>query len=212
MNAAYFFRVDGAKDNDAFFDAQRTSAEHVYAGLDFRVGSTGWIPDFVRVVVEDPGDKCCLTLVELESTEPAALASCRKYLPENSTTLVSRFSEYLYRVVLNYHSNADPREREFAKLKSILSEATQVKVTTAWPLRSATVFLEELPLIDQPTQATQGLTVEKDRQRKPYTFEGVLRLSARSKGPRAKHPYPRCLNSPSGSQQCNSALLAARHL
>jgi hypothetical protein len=83
MPTTYLFRVDMAKDNDEFFAAILPSAAHAYAGLDLRVGTAGWVPDLVRVVVQDSTDSCCLTLIELEAIESVALISCRKFLPES---------------------------------------------------------------------------------------------------------------------------------
>src|SRR5437899_9390134 len=130
MSTVYLFRVDGAKDNDEFFGATRASAHHVYAGADFRVGAAGWIPDLVKVVVEEPPERCSLTLIELEATESVALISCRKYLPEDSTGIFSAFNDYLDRVVRQCRSTADPRESEFVRLKIVLSTVSQVMITT----------------------------------------------------------------------------------
>src|SRR5262245_15322017 len=137
MSAVYFFRVDGAKDNDVFFGAVRGSAYLVYAGVDFRVGNTGWIRDLVKLVVEEPPSTCTLTLIELEATESAALISCRKYLPEKSANILTAFREYLDRVIRQCRMSADPRESELASLKVVLSQASQVTVTTAGALRSS---------------------------------------------------------------------------
>src|SRR6266478_8809890 len=131
MATVYLFRVDGSKDNDEFFASLRTSASHVYAGVDFRVGASGWIPDLVRIIVEDPPDRCSLTLIELEATESVALISCRKYLPENSAAILQAFTDYLDRLVRQCRSSADPREPEFAALKAVLSQVREVTVTTA---------------------------------------------------------------------------------
>ena len=35
MFKTYLFRIDGAKDNDDFFDTMRPSVSFVYAGADF---------------------------------------------------------------------------------------------------------------------------------------------------------------------------------
>lgn len=178
MPAVYLFRVDGAKDNDDFFGAMRSSVGHVYGGVDFRVGVAGWIPDLVRVVVEQPSGRCSLTLIELEATEAVALISCRKYLPENSVNILSAFGEYLDRVIRQCRTSADPRGSEFASLKATLSQATQVTVTTAGALRSSTAFVEELPLIDQPKMAAPLRAIQEDRQDQSRVFQGILRLSA----------------------------------
>ncbi len=178
MSTAYLFRIDGAKDNDDFFAAMRTSVSHGYAGVDFRVGAAGWIPDLVKVVVEKSSDRCSLTLIELEATESVALISCRKYLPENSTDILNAFSDYLDRVIRQCRSTADPREHEFFRLKSVLSQIEHVTVTTAGALRSSTCFVEELPLIDQPTLVAQPRPVREEKAQPERIFRGLLRLSA----------------------------------
>lgn len=178
MSTVYLFRVDGAKDNDEFFTALRSSASHVYAGVDFRVGASGWIPDLVKVVVEEPPNTCSLTLIELEATESVALNSCRKYLPENSDEIVHAFSDYLDRVIRNCRSHADPREREFVGLKGTLSGAEHVTVKTAGALRTQTRFVEELPLLDQPKRIVTTRPVQENHQEENYHLHGVLRLSS----------------------------------
>jgi hypothetical protein len=178
MSTVYLFRVDGAKDNDEFFGAMRASARHVYSGVDFRVGTVGWIPDLVKLVLEEPPDRCTLTLIELEATESVALISCRKYLPENSANILAAFTEYLDRVICQCRTSADPREPEFVRLKAILSQVSQVTVTTAGALRSSTAFVEELPLMDQPKLAAQARAIQEDQEDKARAFQGVLRLSA----------------------------------
>lgn len=178
----YIFRVDSAKDNDAFFDAMRPSASFVYAGIDFRVGSVraNWIPDLVRVTVADPPDHCSLTLIELEQTESVALESCRKYLPENSAAIFDAFNDYLDRVIRQCRSAADPRESEFVNLRATLSNAKHLTITTAGALRSSPSFVEELPLIDQPTYVAPSQEVKQDgREVTKCCFQGVLRLSER---------------------------------
>ena len=107
------FRIDGAKENDAFFAAMRSSASLVYAGLDFRVGSAGWVPDLVMVSVAEPPRRCSLTLIELEATESVALISSRRYLPENSAEILAAFMAYLGRVIRQCRSTADARGSEF---------------------------------------------------------------------------------------------------
>src|SRR6266571_5731344 len=179
MATEYLFRVDGAKDNDDFFGIARASARHVYAGADFRVGAAGWIPDLVRLVLEEPPNTCTLKLIELEATESEALVSCRKYLPENSGNILSAFGDYLDRVVRQCRASADPREPEFASLRAMLSQASHVTVMTAGALRSSATFVEELPLIDQPKLAAQPRAIQDDQTDKARVFQGVLRLSQR---------------------------------
>jgi hypothetical protein len=178
MSTAYLFRIDGAKDNDEFFGALRSSVAHAYAGVDFRVGKTGWIPDLVKVVVEEPPDRCALTLIELEATESVALLSCRKYLPEDSGAIMVAFNDYLDRVIRQCRSSADPRETVFGRLKSVLSDATEVTITTAGALRSAAGFVEEHRLIDQPRLIAKTTCIAEVQPETTRVFRGVLRLNA----------------------------------
>lgn len=178
MAAVYYFRIDGAKDNDEFFGCMRSSASQVYAGVDFRVGTAGWIPDLVKFVVEEPPDTCSLTLIELEATEPAALISCRKYLPENSAAILAAFDDYLDRVIRQCRISADPREPDFLRLKTILADARQVSVMTAGALRSSATLLEELPLVDQPQLVRYPRAIQTKQTEPVYVLRGDLRLSA----------------------------------
>jgi len=195
MSTVYLFRIDGAKDNDDFFAAMRPLVAQVYAGIEFRVGAAGWIPDLVRVIVEEPPDQCSLTLIELEAIDYVAWVSCRKYLPESSAYILSAFSDYLERVIRQCRSTADPRESEFANLKSVLSQASQVTVTTAGALRAGTGFVEELPLIDQPRFIGHPRSTPKDQadNRRVFqwciTFEPTRRARACSMcdDPRCSH-------------------------
>jgi hypothetical protein len=177
MPSVYLFRIDGAKDNDAFFEGARAKACHVYAGADFRAGACGWIPDFVRVVLDETPSSCRLTLIELEASEPAAIISCRKYLPEKSQTIIQAFLEYLDRLIRLCRSSADPREAEFAKLKETLHQHRQITITTAGALRSSEHFVEELPLIDQPDPTAHRPYVQAEVELNERVFGGLLRLS-----------------------------------
>jgi hypothetical protein len=180
MSSAYLFRIDGAKDNDEFFATMSSSVSQVYAGVDIHLGTAGWIPDLIKVVVEGPDQSCSLTIIELEAIESAALISCRKYLPEDSADILSAFSDYLDRVIRQCRTNADPRKCEFIRLKSQLTEATHVTINTAGGLRnSSTGFVEELPLIDQPKLATQPRRVQQDHYESRRPFQGLVRLTRR---------------------------------
>ncbi|HSY52952.1 MAG TPA: hypothetical protein VK785_00815 [Opitutaceae bacterium] len=179
MPTVYLFRIDGSKDNDAFFDALSPSAAHVYAGIDFRVGTVEWIPDFVKVDVDDSGSRCSLTLIELEATESEALRSCRKFLPENSTAIVGALVNYLGRVIRQCQQTADRRANDFRRLRALLSEMKHVKVSTAGALRSSTQFVEDMLLIDQPKfDATPRPIQNEDRGSDARKFLGKMRLGA----------------------------------
>jgi hypothetical protein len=177
MAVVYLFRIDGARDNDEFFAELRTTASHVYAGLDFRVGAPGWVPDLVKVVVEQTPGRCCLTLIELEATESVALVSARKYLPEKSADIVGSFAEYLDRVIRECRTSADPREPEFIRLKAILGQAPQTIVSTAGGLRSPARIVEELPLIDQDSGPPPPIPAPMAIPEPTTIFQVELRLS-----------------------------------
>jgi len=177
--ASYLFRIDGAKDNDVFFNALRPSVSNIYAGLDLQLGSKGWVPDFVKIIVGDSWRHFSLTIIELEATDSVALISCRKYLPEQPTAIIQSFCEYLSRVIRQCRSTADSRKEEFERLKASLLAAKQVTITTAGALRSSIDFVEELALINQlqpevvPFPSTRTNPDVKNR-----TFRGIVLLSA----------------------------------
>ena len=181
MPASFLFRIDGAKDNDAFFNALKSSVSHVYAGVDAGFGSSNWKPDFLKVVIGESND-FTLTLIELDVTESIVRASCRKYLPENSTDIINTFQEYLDQVIRQCHSSADPRKDEFTQLKATLLNAEKIIVTTAGAFRSSIDFLEEFSLIDQPQRVMQMQPVSAaSRKKSPEevrAFRGTLRLSS----------------------------------
>jgi hypothetical protein len=181
MTKNYLFRIDGAKDNDAFFNALRPSMSHVYAGVDIQIGSSGWSPDFIRISVGESQDSK-LTLIELDATESIVRISCRKYLPENSTDIVRAFGKYLERVIAQCQTTAHPHENEFIQLKAMLSKAEKIVVTTAGGLRSAVDFIEELSLLDQPERILQMQSIEAVSQITPRIVipnfnDKILRLS-----------------------------------
>jgi hypothetical protein len=178
MPTAYLFRIDGSKDNDAFFEALSPSAAHVYAGIDLRVGVIEWIPDFVKVDVDDSNSHCALTIIELEATESEALRSCRKFLPEDSTAIVQAVIDYLGRVIRQCQSTADRRADDFRLLKALLSEAKHVTVSTAGALRSSIQFVEHRALIDQPGFDTPPRPIGNVHQINTREFRGIIRLGA----------------------------------
>ena len=99
MPTTYLFRIDMNKDNDTFFNARKSLASYVYAGMSVRIGSSsGWIPDLIEIVVDESRD-FTLRLIELEAQKSDALISSRKYLPENSAEIVGAFCEYLEQVI-----------------------------------------------------------------------------------------------------------------
>jgi hypothetical protein len=166
-----------SKDNDAFFNARRVSASHVYSGISFSVGSSSdWIPDLIEIVVAESGD-LTLRLIELEAKESEALISSRKYLPENPEKITSAFQEYIGKAIRDCRSRADSREDEFVRLETILSKAEKIFVTSAGALRSLSDFVEELPLIDQPNGLTRTQSAEKILHEEVRNFSGTLPLS-----------------------------------
>ena len=177
MPTTYLFRIDMNKDNDAFFNKSKTSASYVYAGIMMGVGSSSdWIPDLIEVIItESNGIK--LRLIELEAQESSARISSRKYLPESSVSILQTFCDYLERIIKDCRSRADSRENAFLELKTTLSGAKEIRVTSVGALRSTAAFVEELPLIDQPKNLSQTKTVEKILQEDSPSFQGILKLS-----------------------------------
>jgi hypothetical protein len=180
----YLFQIDGAQNNDAFFNALRTSASFFFKGSTFRVGEAPWIPDGVRVDVHE--SRCLVTLIELEDTKPNALISSRKYLPEDSTAILRALSEYVDRIISQCKSTGDPREVGFTRLKDLLGKGIPSVVKTACALRSSTETVEELALIDQlhlaETLEVLGNGDNDDyelgeiERGEPQTLQGMLRL------------------------------------
>jgi hypothetical protein len=172
MSETFLFQIDGAKDNDAFFEARKPSASYFYGGVDLKIGY--WSPDLVEISVDELGD-FTLTLIELEQDKIEASKSCRKYLPENSTEIVRRFHEYLGRVIdeCRFH----PHKDEFVRLKAILTKARKVAIITAGALRSSPHFIEKHSLIDQPERIAQAQSVQTISVAETQKFHGTLKLS-----------------------------------
>lgn len=114
------------------------------------VGEAPWIPDGVRVEVDEARAESCVTLIELEETKSEALISSRKYLPEDSTTILRSLDEYLQRKIGECQSTADDRGSALVHLRASLQKSSSVTVKTAWALRSSRSIEEGLHLIDQP--------------------------------------------------------------
>jgi hypothetical protein len=165
------------KDNDAFFNARKSSASHIYAGVALGIGSSSdWIPDLIEVVIDESGN-ATLRLIELEAHKSDAVISSRKYLPENSTEIVTAFLNYLEKVIRACRSSADNREEDFARLKMILSKTEKIFITSAGALRSSAEFVEELPLLDQPNEIARMPPLERTLREDIPDFSGTLRLS-----------------------------------
>jgi len=79
MTQAFLFRFDGSRDNDRYLEFARARGFVLFAGKELRLGP-GWIPDYMRVAVEDEGQSCKLAIVELEADANTARISARKYL------------------------------------------------------------------------------------------------------------------------------------
>ncbi len=173
MVTVYRFQIDGAQNNDAFFNSLRSSASFFYKGSAFRVGD--WIPDGVRVDVQE--SQCFLTLIELEDTKSNALISSRKYLPENSDLIVRALGEYLDRIVSQCVSTGDSREAGLTRLKDIVTQGKPFVVRTACALRSSTETVEELSLIDQPSSAkSPNVPPPSEVGQSASPLQGTLRL------------------------------------
>jgi hypothetical protein len=120
-DTTFLFRLDGSRENDAFLALRRASyAERLYSGTPMKLGP-GWIPDFVEVAIDDGTKTLLLTLIELEATESVARASCRKYLPEPSREVLTRFQQYLGTILLECQATADPRLGAFQRLRTAAS-------------------------------------------------------------------------------------------
>jgi hypothetical protein len=172
MPETFLFQIDGAKDNDAFFEARKPSASYFYGGVDMKIGY--WSPDLVEISVDELGD-FTLTLIELDAEESLARINCRKYLPENSEEIVRRFQEYLGRVIgeCRFH----PHKDEFVRLKAMLAKAKKIVIATAAALRSSPHFIEKHSLIDQPERIRQTQSVQTDSSVEAQVFHGTLKLS-----------------------------------
>lgn len=114
------------------------------------VGEAPWIPDGVRVEVDEALSESCVILIELEETKSEALISSRKYLPEDSKTILRSLDEYLQRKISECQSTADDRGSVLVHLRESLQKSSSVTVKTAWALRSSRSIEDGLHLIDQP--------------------------------------------------------------
>jgi hypothetical protein len=166
----FVLRLDGAKDNDEFFDRRRQlGAAVAYSGTSMSVGSA-WIPDLIEV--DEDASELQITLVELEASEPAARVSCRKYLPESSTSVLESLAGYVAAVVKQCRGTADPRLTDFEWLAAQLNGDRPKSIRTAGALRSAAGFLELHSLLDQPQRLTSAST-PTDSPLASVQFEGV---------------------------------------
>lgn len=148
MSTSFLFRFDGSRDNDDYLEQGRARGYIVFAGIEMRVNA-GWVPDFMRVVLDEPTARCTLTLVELEADANSARVSARKYLPESASSIVEGFLAYLERTLAQCRATADPRHKSIHELITTIRGSQNIAVTTAGALRNRFVFIEELPLIDQ---------------------------------------------------------------
>lgn len=153
----YVFQIDCAENNDSFFCRVPDVPVVFYRGAGFQVGEAPWIPDGIRIEVEEGPEsgaptRCVLTLIELEERRPEALRSSRKYLPEDPELILSEFRKHLRRKILECKSTGDPRETELSSLEQTLRSGISVTIRTACALRSRRwidKMEEDLPLIGQ---------------------------------------------------------------
>jgi len=172
----FLFRLDGSKDNDAFFAARQARDGGVaYSGTPMKVGR-GWIPDLVEVAWDQDRHAVELTLVELEATETAACAACRKYLPEASNSILAAFASYLDAVIAQCNVTADPRTSDVRELRNALELGTSARVRTAGALRSDVEFVEEWALIDQAERSSVPAAVRTSATR-PLVLDGQISLT-----------------------------------
>lgn len=176
ISKTFLFRLDGAQENDAFLEQARLDGLVVYAGLAMTL-DCGWVPDFVEVRADESGG-CSLTLVELEATANMARIGARKYLPESSTTILTKFHEYLDRVLQRCRVAADPRSTDIQGLSDALRGDLTIRVWTAGALRQPPQIVERLPLIDQGHSFEPADTRLRGDEDEPDPLDGHL-LSAR---------------------------------
>jgi hypothetical protein len=176
MNSRFVFRLDGSKENDAFFLTRCIKVDVLrYSGLAMSVGP-GWIPDLVEVDAVDGGSQLVLTLVELEAMEIVALASCRKYLPESSTDIVHRFVAYLDSVIAQCRVTSDPRLESIGELRGAFDKRPRVLVRSAGALRSGSDFLELHSLLDHAERVSIR-TATPATATPEFQFAGIRSLS-----------------------------------
>ena len=179
MSRTYLFRFDGARANDAFLGSASRQGFFVFGGIEMRVGSCRWEPDFLLVTSSESQAHICLTLIELEATEPVAKVSCRKYLPESSIAIVEAFAAYLDRIVGHCRTTADLRLSRLLELRTALRLAKQVAVRTGGGLRTADapLLVEQWPLLDQPSAGAVFAPVPALDGSAPLSLEGVVLLT-----------------------------------
>jgi hypothetical protein len=176
MNATFLFRLDGSKDNDTFFELRRNQGvDDVYSGTPLKIGP-GWIPDLVEVKADTGARLVTITLIELEASETVAKESSRKYLPEASTQIIESLVGYLNGVIAQCRQTADPRAEKFQNLLQFISDGPSFAVRTAAALRNAPSFVEDFPLIDQPS-STGSLASHQRMTTNLFLFEGSKLLS-----------------------------------
>jgi hypothetical protein len=146
----FLFRLDGAKENEPFFRCRSGDEGCIaYSGTVLSIGP-GWIPDLIEVDVNEDSPCFTVTLIELEATEIAARASCRKYLPEPSAAIVQNLAAYLEVIRRQCEATSDPRLAALDALAASLRNHAKVVVRSAGALRSSSDFLEVHDLLDQP--------------------------------------------------------------
>jgi len=185
----YLFQIDTAENNDAFFRAKSPSPNVVfYRGAGFQVGKAPWIPDGVRVDIRKATPvECSLALIELEERKSEALKSSRKYLPENSNTILSLFRKFLRQKIDECKRTADRREEALIELEKNLNDGSSVLVKTVGALRSSdwtSEVVEELPLIDQPgakraSEVPSSHFESRSSDNPTVIFRGYCRLDGR---------------------------------
>jgi hypothetical protein len=176
MTEAFLFRFDGSRDNDRYLECARARGFVLFAGKELRLGP-GWIPDYMRVVVEDEGRSCKLAIIELEADANTARISARKYLPESSQSVVDALFAYLERACIRCRATADPRLESITKLKDILQECETIVVVAAGCQRDSFDSIEELPLIDQDHGLRPTRANAERKPRRGFVLNGDVTLS-----------------------------------
>lgn len=176
MTEAFLFRFDGSRDNDRYIEFARERGFLLFAGKELRLGP-GWIPDYMRVVVEDEGRSCKLAIIGLEADPHTARISARKYLPESSRSVVDALVAYLERACIQCRATADPRLASITRLKDILHDCENIVVVTAGCQRGSFDTIEELLLIDQDHGPRPAQANAEKKASRCFVLTGDVTLS-----------------------------------
>ena len=77
------------------------------------------------------------------------MVSARKYLPEEPSSVIETFKEYLGTIIKECRRTADSRKEELENLRVFLTHGANIQICAAAALRDSTEFVEVLPLMLQ---------------------------------------------------------------